>query len=56
MAFLVKSAVKQYCAKKGMRTGADALEALDKEVRELLDKAAKRAKLAKAGTIKAKHV
>lgn len=54
MAFLVKSAIKQYIAKKGKRTGADALVALEKEVQELLDKAIKRAE--KVGTIKARHV
>ena len=54
MAFLVKSAVKQYIAKKGKRTGADALEALDAEVKELLDKAVRRA--AGMGTIKKRHV
>jgi len=56
MAFLVKSAVKQYCAKKGMRTGADALVHLDKVIQHLLDEAIRRAKESKVGTIKSKHV
>ena len=55
MALVVKSAVKQYVKKKGKRTSAEALNALEKEVKSILDKAVVRAGK-KVGTIKARHI
>ncbi len=53
---VVRSKVKDYVAKKKMRMGGDALDVLNKEVARLLDKAVERAKEAKAGTVKGRHV
>lgn len=51
---VVKSKVKEYFKKKNKRTSAEALEALNKAVVELCDKAAKRAE--GVGTIKDRHI
>ncbi|MDD5417423.1 MAG: hypothetical protein PHW96_00865 [Candidatus Nanoarchaeia archaeon] len=54
MDLIVKSKVKEYLKKKGKRTSLEAIEALNREVLLLCDKAAKRAK--DVGTIKERHV
>ncbi len=53
---VVKSKVKDYVAKKKLRTGGDAVDALNKEVARLLDRAVERAKEDKKGTVKSRHV
>jgi len=55
MALVVKSAVKAYVKKKGKRTSGEALKELEKEVKNILDKAVARAGK-KVGTIKARHI
>ncbi|HLD83651.1 MAG TPA: hypothetical protein VI979_02240 [archaeon] len=53
---VVRSKVKEYAAKKKMRTGSDAMDVLNKEVMRLIDKAVERAKYRKEGTLKARHI
>jgi len=53
---VVRSKVKEYAAKKKMRFGGDAIEALSKEVENLIDKAIERAKANGRGTVKGKDV
>ena len=53
---VVASKVKAYAKKKGLRTSADAIEAVSDKVYGLLDAAAARAKGNKRGTIKAQDV
>ena len=53
---VVRSKAKEYVSKKKMRLGGDALETLNKEIQRILDRAIERAKDAKAGTVKGRHV
>ena len=53
---IVRSKAKSYAKKKKMRLGSDAIEALNKEIMNLIDKAIERTKYKKEGTIKARHV
>ncbi len=53
---VVKSKIKDYVAKKKLRLGSDAVNALNKEVARLLDRAVERAKEDKKGTVKSRHV
>lgn len=53
---VVKSKVKDYVAKKKLRMGGDAVDALNKEVARLLDRAVERAKEDRKGTVKSRHV
>ena len=40
---LVQSKIREYIKKKGLNTGGDALDAIEKSLKEILDKAIKRA-------------
>ena len=51
---LVQSKVRAYIKKKGLNTGGDALNALDKRVGQLIDDAAARAKSNDRKTLMAK--
>lgn len=53
---IVKSKVKDYVAKKKLRLGGDAVEALNKEVARVIDRAVERAKEDRKGTVKSRHV
>ena len=53
---VVRSKVKEYAAKKKMRFGGDAVDALSKEVAALIDKAVERAKANNRGTVKGRDV
>jgi len=56
MSFVVKSAVKEYIAKKGLRTSAESFEVLNETVERLISDAIRRAKAGNAGTVKSKHI
>ena len=53
---IVRSKAKDYAKKKKIRLGSDAIEQLNKEVMNLIDKAIERTRYKKEGTIKARHV
>ena len=53
---VVRSKVKEYAAKKKMRFGGDAVDALSHEVATLIDKAVERAKANNRGTIKGRDI
>ncbi|MBI2579570.1 MAG: DUF1931 domain-containing protein [Candidatus Aenigmarchaeota archaeon] len=53
---VVRSKVKGLVKKKKMNMGADAAEALSREVAKLVDKAAERAKANRRSTIKARDI
>lgn len=53
---VVVSKVKEYLKQKGVQTSETAIEALDKELRTLLDKAAERAKSNNRATVKDRDV
>ena len=42
--YLVQSKVREFIKKKGLNTGGNALDALDKALKKLIEDAAKRAK------------
>ncbi len=53
---VVQSKVKDYVKKKGCMTSADAIEALNGKVAELLDEAVERTKMNKRATVKAQDI
>lgn len=53
---VVRSKIKEYAKKKKMAFGADAIDALSKEVARLIDKAVERAKENRRSTVKARDV
>ena len=53
---IVRSKAKEYVKKKKFRLGSDAVEQLNNEIMNLIDKAIERAKYRKEGTIKARHI
>jgi len=53
---VVRSKVKAFAKKKKMRLSESAVSALSKEVEYLIEKAAKRAKLSKRGTIQDRDI
>jgi histone H3/H4 len=53
---VVRSKVREIAKKKKMNLGADAAEALSKEVAHLVDKAAERAKANRRTTIKGRDI
>lgn len=54
--YVVTSKVKEYLKSKGMRTSADAIDALDKRVAQILDAAAERTRGNKRATVKGADV
>lgn len=55
-ALVVKSKVREAAKKKRMNLGGDAVEALNREVMRLVDRAAERAKANRRTTIKGRDV
>ena len=53
---VVRSKVKEYAAKKKMRFGGDAIDALSHEVATLIDKAVERAKANGRKTVQARDL
>jgi len=53
---ITKSKVKEILKNKGFSTSEDAIEALDSQVKVLIDRIAERAKLSGMKTIKDRHV
>lgn len=54
--YITKSKVKEAFKKKGLSTSEEAIEALDKQVKLMLDRISERAKLSGMKTVKARHV
>lgn len=54
--FITKSKVKEALKMKGLSTSEEAIEALDKEVKRMIDRIAERAKLSGMKTAKSRHV
>ena len=53
---LVQSKTREYIKSKGLNTGGDALEALEKALTELIDKAIERAKANNRKTLMGKDI
>ncbi len=53
---LVQSKTREYIKSKGLNTGGDALEALEKALTEIIDKAIERAKANNRKTLMGKDV
>ena len=53
---VVRSKVREYAKKKKMSFGADAADALSKEVARLIDRAAERAKANRRSTVKGRDI
>jgi len=54
--FITKSKVKEALKSKGLSTSEEAIEALDKQVKRIIERIAERAKLSGMKTAKARHV
>ncbi len=54
--YITKSKVKAAFKAKGLATSADAIEAIDWQVKKMLDRIAERAKLSGMKTVKPRHV
>lgn len=55
-ALVVKSKVRAWAKKKRMNLGGDAVDALNKEITRLVDRAAERAKANRRSTIKGRDI